>query len=81
MRKVQRYFAHVKGRERKIQAPGAGQNSKSVNGCCWINNSSEGTTRCSAVSSTQMLSKQDLCYGGSHFVILLVSAHWLLSSN
>lgn len=39
------------------------------------------TPRRCAAGATQMLSKQDLCYGGSHFVILLVSAHWLPSSN
>lgn len=34
-----------------------------------------------AASAEQMLSKQDLCYSGSHSVIVLVSAHWLPSSN
>lgn len=53
--------------------------------CEWLpldNSSHRGFTprRCAA-NATQMLSKQDLCYGGSHFVILLVSAHWLPSSN
>lgn len=46
---------------------------------CRISSGSHGAAP--AARAAQMLSKQDLCYSASHSVILLVSAHWLPSSN